>query len=53
MSAVSAAGGPGGRREHYAFGGQLSADSGTSLSLREPNIQGIPSVFQARGSLAW
>jgi len=52
VSAVSAAGGSGGGREHYAFGGQLPAASGTSLFMREPNIQWVHSVFQTLGSLA-
>lgn len=34
------------------FGGQLPADSGTSLSMKAPNIQRIPSMFQILGSLA-
>lgn len=52
FSAEAAAGGLGGGRDHYAFGRQLPADSATSFNMWERNIQGIPNVFQALGSLA-
>lgn len=52
ISAEVAAGGLEGGRDHYAFGGQLPVHSATFLNMWVCNIQGIPSVFQALGSLA-